>query len=712
MSLQLTRFSLVVATLVVALAEGCSAAPAGTAATEAAPAAAATKAAPSDVARAGEEEWRRSLTKAMSTTPLPQDGCFQVTRPSTTWVRVPCATPPDITYQPGSGPIAQTLGGGSDPIAQNASVISWAEGSFPSVLGVVSENDGPTANSYSLQLNTQKFSAPALCATAQNSACQGLQQFVYSSTPGLALIQYWLTPYTTTNNNCPSGWQPPAKGVNQCFRDSGTVSVPTVLAQNLASVTLTATAGSSDSIIMSISDGNLYATSQPSVLGLNTAWTTAEFNVLGNGGGSRAQFNAGSTIVVQTLTDVPSTAGPACLMGGSTTETNNMSLLPGSCGPFGGDLPGMLFTESYNGPAMAAAAQPAIAELGFEQISADFNDDGVEDTIIVDANGSYEYLGSRSGGFTANTWMRTDLTLDTVNYIPGDFNGDGATDLIVVTTSGSYEYTGLKGAGGGFTPNVWSNNLSLGHVSYVPGDFNGDGTTDLIVVTASGSSEYTGLLGGGFNTSAWTQSSLTLGAVNYVPGDFNGDGNEDLIVVTASGSSEYAGSKPGGFTTNVWSLPNQTLGNVNYAVGDFNCDGVSDLIIVDANGSFEYTGLRANGFTPNVWTRSSLTLGQVNYVPGEFSGDQCDDLIIVDANGSFEYTGLRAGGFTSNVWTRTDLTLPVAVYEARDFNGDGKTDLIAQTTTGSVELTGLMGGGFTPNVWTRTNLPGRTASYF
>ena len=49
----------------------------------------------------------------------------------------------------------------------------------------------------------------------------------------------------------------------------------------------------------------------------------------------------------------------------------------------------------------------------------DFNGDGLDDLIIVTAGGSYEYLGLAGGGFTKNVWVRTDLTLGNVAYVPG-----------------------------------------------------------------------------------------------------------------------------------------------------------------------------------------------------------------------------------------------------------------------------------------------------
>ena len=79
------------------------------------------------------------------------------------------------------------------------------------------------------------------------------------------------------------------------------------------------------------------------------------------------------------------------------------------------------------------SAGPSVppGQLGNVQyVTGDFNGDGITDLIIVTATGSYEYLGQNNGGFVANVWVRSDLTLGKVQYVTGDFNGEYITDLI------------------------------------------------------------------------------------------------------------------------------------------------------------------------------------------------------------------------------------------------------------------------------------------
>ena len=148
----------------VALA-GCSVAAAsdeegGSAARSVAPAA---PAAAGTAQGSSEEQWRR----AMSTTPLPKEGCFKASQPSTEWVEIPCAAPPNVPYLPRKAhgsPAVRTV---EDFTASVSGTISWAEGSFPRVTGVTSVTDSGNANNYSLQLNSNFFKGASLCSGAE-----------------------------------------------------------------------------------------------------------------------------------------------------------------------------------------------------------------------------------------------------------------------------------------------------------------------------------------------------------------------------------------------------------------------------------------------------------------------------------------------------------------------------------------------------------------
>ena len=79
-------------------------------------------------------------------------------------------------------------------------------------------------------------------------------------------------------------------------------------------------------------------TGQDSVMYLSAGWTGSEFNIIGDGGGSQADFNAGASLTVQIdLTD-GTTDAPTCQANdGTTGETNNLNLK--KCKATGGAVP-------------------------------------------------------------------------------------------------------------------------------------------------------------------------------------------------------------------------------------------------------------------------------------------------------------------------------------------------------------------------------------
>jgi hypothetical protein len=81
------------------------------------------------------------------------------------------------------------------------------------------------------------------------------------------------------------------------------------------------------------------------VTGLSGAWHESEFNVIGDGSGSEAMFNKGSSVTVKITATSGSTAAPTCIANdGTTGETNNLTL--GACKGTGGSTPNIQFTKT------------------------------------------------------------------------------------------------------------------------------------------------------------------------------------------------------------------------------------------------------------------------------------------------------------------------------------------------------------------------------
>jgi hypothetical protein len=328
------------------------------------PSAAAPPAAPSaerpPMKFGSQEEWRSFI----SHTPLPKTGCFKSSYPSTEWQEAPCIAAPPHKSHSARAFTPYIVGGDSNDFAAAVTgTISRATGSFPLVTGVSSEYtvNQQFANLWSLQLNAKPFNAATPCNAAPNPNCKGEQQFIFvnagcpiqSSYTACIFIEYVLLEYSGPaygNSNCPTGWVA-APGVVEvdCYMQ-GTVAAgfPLQNISNLGELVMTAEAGGIDTLMIS-TPSEMAAFGGNSLLGLQGNWQAAEFNVFGDVGGSEANFNPESTIVVRTEVDNGTSAAPSPLTVSYTGETNNLSLMPPAC-PISGATPGVtpaiLFAES------------------------------------------------------------------------------------------------------------------------------------------------------------------------------------------------------------------------------------------------------------------------------------------------------------------------------------------------------------------------------
>jgi hypothetical protein len=305
------------------------------------------------VARAA---WREDIAQVAT----PSEGCFHASYPSIVWQQVACgsvparATPLPHYYLFGA---PQTAGNGNDYTIQTGShLITSAVGTFPTVSGVTSEQsvgvasygDGGIlgANEYSIQGNTQFTSTTKACKS--HSGCTVWQQWVYGTDysvqgEGSIFMQNWLIGYGSSR--CPSGFA--SDGEGDCYGNSATTQLADIPPADLASVKLTgtATSGGNDTAVLTY-DGDAYsATQKDSTLDIASVWNTWEFNVVGDAGGSEAEFNNGASITAKVAVSDGSTSAPSCVAdSGTTGESNNLNL--GSCTASSGSNPSIQFTES------------------------------------------------------------------------------------------------------------------------------------------------------------------------------------------------------------------------------------------------------------------------------------------------------------------------------------------------------------------------------
>jgi hypothetical protein len=286
--------------------------------------------------------WREAIVRA----PASEEGCFHAAYPATTWEQIACSDAP-IRFHSHPAPSRSeantpfTVGNGNDFAAKASGLISQSIGTFPTVTGVTSETDGQK-NTYSIQLNSNFMSGTAACKGV--SGCQSWSQFVYSTSERSAFIQDWLI---QIGSKCPDNTYF-SDGEGDCYKNSAAVSVPAIAITNLSSFKMSGSAvkNGKDTLVFT-AEGEAYSTNQPdTTTDLATAWNASEFNIIGDGGGSSATFNKGSSVTVKIALTDGSTSAPSCVANdGTTGETNNLTL--GKCSTGGGTSPFIQFTETH-----------------------------------------------------------------------------------------------------------------------------------------------------------------------------------------------------------------------------------------------------------------------------------------------------------------------------------------------------------------------------
>jgi hypothetical protein len=304
------------------------------------------------------EAWRANMTRIEA-----PEGCFVANYPSIAWVEARCQNVvPRVTPRPPTPAVAlargagQTTGNGHDYVIQSAGLIKSTVGTFPTVSNVTSEKGVGVAafggggilgpNEYSLQINSNYTGTTSACNG--HSGCTVWEQFVYApdySRQGSAFvfIQYWLIGYGGTR--CPSGWG--SDGAGDCYRNSAGVSAPDEPITQLASMKMSgsATSGGNDTVTFTHGTTAYSISAKDSVVGLASVWKQSEFNIVGNAGGSMAQFNKGASVTVHVAITDGTSNKPTCVANaGSTGETNNLNV--GACTASAGSTPSIQFVES------------------------------------------------------------------------------------------------------------------------------------------------------------------------------------------------------------------------------------------------------------------------------------------------------------------------------------------------------------------------------
>jgi hypothetical protein len=312
------------------------------------------------------KDWHESMSRA---TPAAA-GCFHAEYPSTQWKAAPCgvAPPHHLHAPPPTGFGVETVGGSGSYLTANlptGTPISYASGSF-GTSAITGENSNGTANSFSVQMNTNRFSTPACNGVA---GCVGWQQFFFESSPvdgqGYAAIEYWIFGYYP--GQCPSsdfryiaGTALTAAG---CVKVSPVMWAPLQVIQNLTAISVDASANTAsglDQNSVAIGTGRYLVSMPDSVLTASSGWTSSEFNVFGDYNGAQATFGSGTVITTKlSLGNGVNTSFLSYSTGlnSTTAESNNLSLGV-ICSYESGIQPYIMFQENLGGTPLTTCPTP------------------------------------------------------------------------------------------------------------------------------------------------------------------------------------------------------------------------------------------------------------------------------------------------------------------------------------------------------------------
>ena len=338
---------------------------------------------------------------------------------------------------PTRGLASQLVGNGFDDVAsETTTTVGQSAGTFPAISGLTSETGGQgcyggsfTSNCYSLQLNSNVFIGTSSYFTGSTIAWE---QFVYSNSFQQLFIQYWLINYIGgTRTSCPT--TPPPGGTGwflaspDCYANSPVLIVPggKISATNLGKVTLSGFANSVGSpgnniVQLCISGGSCYSVSlTDGIVNLYQHWAQSEFNVFGDGGGSEANFNLGTSIQVSTalMTESGSAIASSCANNGTTGETNNLYLQ--GCEGNPSVSSGVSFVECVGASGQSTCPNPLIEpSLGTSLSSSSIGAGGsvtdkatLSGGIAPTGNIGFFYSTSNACPTTGATQMGTSVTV-------------------------------------------------------------------------------------------------------------------------------------------------------------------------------------------------------------------------------------------------------------------------------------------------------------
>ena len=330
--------------------------------------------------------------------------------------------------------------------------------------------------------------------------------------------------------------------------------------------------------------------------------------------------------------------------------------------------------------------------------SGDFNEDGLPDLVVTDAqtNTAVVLFQSAGGHFTPGTTMATGKGPDEI--ATGFFGGRDNLGLVIANVE-DHSVSVFFGDGAGFffaNPPLQLTGIPK---ALVVADFTRDGNSDIAVLDCVPKSSCTLKIFINDLAAGTIHVAQTIAIPGPMPtakgmmvtADFNGDGRPDIALVNGNNQVMVFTSGTGGTLTlhSTFNLPAGTIGNA-LAWGSFNHDFIPDLavrafdpgictsdcpshILVYLNSGSGSFALRSK--VPTTTDGGPIAVADIN-------GDQIQDLVSVGANfrdPSLQYAlGHGDGTFAAPV-TVANVNGDATWMLVRALNHDSRHDIAVVT---------------------------------
>ena len=430
---------------------------------------------------------------------------------------------------------------------------------------------------------------------------------------------------------------------------------------------------------------------------------------------------------------VTASATPASVLPGGSSNLSATIATPGSSQTPGGNfVPGapggtVTFKDTTAGTTLGSVkvtpsalaftisnAQPlSITTGGFHpdgsptlltSLVADFNQDGVPDTLVIQNTEATMQLflgGSPAGNLQpAQTLTFAGYCYSVPAVTVGDFNGDGYPDIAYLcgdSGGGSQIYLGLNNGDGTF-PSYYGYYVGdAGSATQLAaGYFNGDTNLDL-VATGQTNSSYSSPAVYGIETffgSGGSQPTFTAGPVTTttdIPGtqlvaaDLNNDKYTDIALLHTSASGvgtiqPYQNSGKGVFTATT-AIPVSAAATRLIARPFTANTTYPDLAVVEPGvGIIVALNKRATATSFSTPVQTALPK-LTDAIFADFDGDGISDLAYYDSSAVHVLSGKGNGNF-SGVFGQTLTQANLVLQVAPDLNADGHADLVVYEHNG------------------------------